>query len=186
MTVEGGKITRSIEPSGDVVSIPPELHYLLTTYLLLGSIFPAHEPLVMRGILSVPKAGDVESSCEGDVTWVRLGGSCRLPQLCCPIGLGHDVILRLAGRSSGPDKQPSFRGSWYAGVARGSSRSHTLYCPLWQSAPAWAGSICHDHRPPGGRPQLNAWLKRARNSPRGHSLEKISWENSKICWSWLP
>ncbi len=87
-----------------VVSITLELHCLLTTYPLLGSVCPAHEPLVVRGIISVPKVGDVESSCERgrDLRPPWLVGGYRPPPLCCPTR--HGVPLRLAGRSSGPDK----------------------------------------------------------------------------------
>ncbi len=96
-------LTRSNEPSEDVASIPPELHCLLTTYPLLGSICPGHDSLVTRGILSVPKAGDVKSSCEGGVTWDRLGGWCRLSSATkavlsdltrtwCPLKAGWEVF----------------------------------------------------------------------------------------------
>ncbi len=54
------KLTKSSERSGDVDFIPLELHYTMTTYPLLGSDCPAHEPLVVRGVISVPKAGGVE------------------------------------------------------------------------------------------------------------------------------
>ncbi len=61
--------------------------------------------------------GGVAPSCKGCMTWRRLGDLGKLPPSCCLNGPGRGTLLRLVRRFLGPEKLPTFRGSWYAGIA---------------------------------------------------------------------
>ncbi len=57
--------TKSFEPTGDVVSILLELHCPWIACPLHGSICQAHEPLIMRGVCSVPKQETLSHPVKG-------------------------------------------------------------------------------------------------------------------------
>ncbi len=67
------RLSRSLEPFEGVASILPGRPCLWTTCPRQGSICPAHEPPLTRGVLSVPKRWGDEPSYKECVTWDCLG-----------------------------------------------------------------------------------------------------------------
>ncbi len=88
------RLTRSLEPSEGVAPIRLGLHCLWAACPHQGSICPAHEPPLTRGVLSVPKRGGDEPSCKECVTWDRLGDWYKPPPSCCLTGPRRGGLLK--------------------------------------------------------------------------------------------